>query len=402
MSTFTVRSKDFKEALNKLAPIVGDNSQNLNDNCIFLENHPNNILAINVTNVNEFGTIDIVCSGNDFSNNGSNAFPIADFKRFKSIIDTIPDTDDVIVEGTPKGNLTIDYGTRCGKPITVTAMTSQFLSKPGMVNCDNITLETNILKDALQEAASIVQHDDVTIASCMFVTIAGNDVKMISFDNSFGRVYKSESQTKYNNSKVQFLLRVKKLNKIFKMFNNADDIEINITKDFIEILQGTKTNASALDDIRYYIRRINVAFPTAFDQLFDVKSIEWATLNVDDTLNSLKRSLAIEDNDLTTEIVTVNIKGSDVTIHKNSQYGDMTDTISSSTPVSVEVTDQFKAKTLLEIVNNFKKDNISTFTIGKPILNVSTTNSNGHFLLSQDGFNSPSQFVLLGQGKTTP
>jgi hypothetical protein len=225
---------------------------------------------------------------------------------------------------------------------------------------------------------------------------------MISFDNSFGRVYKSESQTKYNNSKVQFLLRVKKLNKIFKMFNNADDIEINITKDFIEILQGTKTNASALDDIRYYIRRINVAFPTAFDQLFDVKSIEWATLNVDDTLNSLKRSLAIEDNDLTTEIVTVNIKGSDVTIHKNSQYGDMTDTISSSTPVSVEVTDQFKAKTLLEIVNNFKKDNISTFTIGKPILNVSTTNSNGHFLLSQDGFNSPSQFVLLGQGKTTP
>ena len=123
-------------------------------------------------------------------------------------------------------------------------------------------------------------------------------------------------------------------------------------------------------------------------------------MNVDDVLNSLKRVIAIQDNDLTTEAVTLEIKGSEATFYKNSQYGDITDTIYSSTNVSDDFSDQFKADTLLEIINNFKKNNISTFTIGKP-KKTKSSSTNNHYLLSQDEFNSPATFVLLGQGPTT-
>ena len=402
MSTFTVKEETLKEILSKLAPVVGDNSQNLNDNCVSIVVLDNNQIALSATNVNEYATIVADCVANDYDPNGRNEFSLVDFKRFKSIIDTVPGNDDVIITESGNGNINVDYGSRVGtKPIVVTAINTPFLQSPNTTYVDTVTVEMKILQESLKEATSIVQKDDVTVDACMHLQFDGYDIKMMAFDSKNGRVYRSMTKTGTgSNNNVGILLQCKKVAKAMKMFDNAVDVKINISNDFINITQKTASGSSDITEINYWIRRINVLFPSAFDQLFDVKSIQWATLNVDDVLNSLKRVIAIQDNDLTTEAVTLEIKGSEATFYKNSQYGDITDTIYSSTNVSDDFSDQFKADTLLEIINNFKKNNISTFTIGKP-KKTKSSSTNNHYLLSQDEFNSPATFVLLGQGPTT-
>ena len=144
MFNIQIAKKDLAEALSYVESTVGNNSQNLGDDCVSVTDLGTNILEIYTTNSVEFSKIQVILTSGSVGK--IERMPYVNFKRFKAMIDSIPDNEYVMIKATVN-DIEINYGTR-KKPLKLAGSTNGIIPLP-QVSGSQIVINKKILETAI-------------------------------------------------------------------------------------------------------------------------------------------------------------------------------------------------------------------------------------------------------------
>lgn len=395
MFNIQVSQKDLAKALSYVESTVGNNSQNLGDDCVSITDLGTNKIEIYTTNSIEFSRVEVVLS------NGSSKkekMPFVNFKRFKTMIDSIPDSEYVSIKSNVN-DIEINYGTR-KKPLKLTGSTNGIVNLPTSF-MNTITINRRIIEKGLNKACSIIKDDTVNpLSNCIRIKTDAFNVEITAIDAKNNRMmlYKDVT-TDSNNGNV--VIEANKFKKAFSMFDSFVDVEFETnTNNTVIKVSGSdmsQNSSSMITSAEYYTRTISGIYPGTVASSFDNVS-EFAIVNKDELKASLMRINAIEDNTIGSGTMDLKIDKDLVSIIKTSQYGIVEDSFNIENTINNPIFDTFKAKPLAEILKNFA-DNASygspnTFCIGK------TTGNMNAYVLKEDSTNNTAMFLILPYGSS--
>ena len=401
-TSFEIPASELKDTLSRLSQTVG-NEQQYNNDCLYMEQQVSGSVKFATTNVSEYTVIENVITNGNMSGN-TFIYPLVNFKRFKSIIDTFDDNVDV--EISDKGNNSLNINPlAAGSPISLNAKFDNFLSVPIPSNAvpEEIDVDNSTLCSIATGAGTIVHSKESTIDACVSIQTDKSGIKAVAFDKDNGRVYYYQNPyNAFNNANV--VIEVDKLSRVMKTFKNDAVINIKVYNN-VTLFEGsrniTNNNSNYIVSSQYYSMQLNNTFPTALTSLFgNLSQVEWAEIESDKMKDSLSRAIAIEDSQIATESINISVNKDDFVISKNSQFGDLKDVIKSSTIVNNNLNCNFKPKALLDIVKSFGTPHLS---FGKGIgIGTSATKSD-HYIITDDPSNSCSYYAIVNyQPSNTP
>lgn len=396
MFNIQIAKKDLAEALSYVESTVGNNSQNLGDDCVSIKDLANNTLEIYTTNGVEFTKVKVILTSG--SSSKIERMPYVNFKRFKSMIDSIPDNEYVAIKATVN-DIEINYGTR-KKPLKLTGSTNGIIPLP-QVTGNTLTINKKIFEQGLSQACSIIKDGNTSaLTNCIRVHTDAFNVEITAIDIKDNRMFIHKAvNTESNNGDV--VIEANKFKKAFKAFTDFNDLEFECGQS-VTVVSGTDpvTPSQMIVGVSYYSRVLAGNYPTNVSTMFN-NVTEYAVVNKDELKSSLTRINAIEDNTIGSGTMDLHIDKDVVNITKTSQYGIVEDSFNLENEISSPIIETFKAKPLAEVLKNFVDNGTygtpNTFEIGK-----SNANGNSNYYVLKETGHTGSMFLLTGFGAASP
>ncbi len=392
MFNIQIAKKDLAEALAYVESTVGNNSQNLGDDCVSLTDLGNNILEIYTTNGIEFSKVNIVLTNG--TSGSVEKMPYVNFKRFKTMIDSIPDSEYVSIKSNVK-DIEINYGTR-KKALKLTGSTNGMIQLPTAINGAILTINKSVIEKGLAGACSIIKDDgNSSLTNCIRIFTNAFDVEITAVDIKNNRMFVHKGNTTESNS-GEVLVEANKLKKAFKLFTGFNDLELECGTSVVRIAGADATNSSQMIvEAEYYARTLAGNYPKNVSAMFN-NVPEYCVMNKDELKASLTRINAIEDNIIGSGTMELSINKNLVNIVKRSQYGTVEDSFNAENEIGYKIKDTFKAKPLAEVLKNFTDNGTygspNTFEMGQSNNNGNSAN---YYILKETG-NTGSMFLVTG------
>ena len=396
MFNIQVLKNDLQTALNAISSTVGDNSQNLGDDCISITDTGHSSIEIYTTNSIEFSKATIILASG--SSNKIETMPYVNFKRFKQMIESVPDGEYINIKANVN-DIEITYGTR-KKPLKLTGSVNGIIPLPTVSGGSTITIGKIMMKEALDQACTIIK-DDVTnaLTNCIRINTNGYDVEITAVDIKYNRMFLYKKQG-YSNNTGSILVEANKLKKAFKLFNDFNDIEFECNNNVIKISGSDPiSNNVTIMEAEYYLRVLSGNYPTNVANMFNNVN-EFAVVNKDELKASLIRIDAIEDNTIGSGTMDFSINKNLVNITKTSQYGVVEDSFNTENEISNPIKETFKAKPFAEVLKNFADNAVygtpNTFEIGQ-----ASINGQGQYYVLKETGSQGSMFLITGFGNNS-
>lgn len=363
MFDITIEQKTLMKALEYLEPTVGKNSNNLGDNCISMQTTGNGSVEMYTTNTVEFTKLEAIVSN---GGNTQDQAPLVDFKRFKSIIASIPANEHVSLKASVN-DLLINFSLK-PTPIQLVGCNNGMLPLPTPAfNAAPMTIPKTLMVDALNCACSIITDNaSAPLYNCIRVATNGMSVEITGLDYSGKRTFAQVGTATNNNGTVEILLEASKFKKSLKIYEDFNELEMYMNNNTV-CINGTdivsqyqqKTNGM-ITDISYYARRINGVYPVNIAQNFLPAPVEFSEINKEELMNAIARAKALEDSS-NQGTIRFEVTGNQVVVALNSAYGNIEDSITAENSVTNQIASVFKYEHLSDIM---KVINTDTFEIG--------------------------------------
>ena len=381
MFNIQVEKEALAEALNDISSTIGANVNGLGDDCISLKDNGNYILDIYTTNTIEFSKISLAIANG--SSGKAEQMPYINFKRFKTMIDSIPDGEYVNIKSSVN-DIEITYGTR-KKPLKLSGATNGMMQLPQFNSQNTISIDRKVISKALNDICSIIKDDsNNVISNCMRIYANGFDVEITAMDTKYSRMYMySTKQSDANIGEV--LVEANKLKKAFKLFERFNSISFE-TNGTITKIYGTDplSNSQMFMTAEYYVRSLSGNFPKNISVMFG-QGVEFSKINKAEIIASISRADAIEDNVIGSGTLELAIKDDMVNIVKTSQYGVVEDSFSAENVINTPIKDMFKAKALIDVVKCMSDQNVQIGRLPNAscyVVKDGSTSSQGSFIIS--------------------
>lgn len=384
-------------ALNAIESTVGNNGQNLGDDCVAITDTGNNSLELYTTNSIEFSRVVIILTSG--SAGKAERMPYVNFKRFKTMIDSIPDKEYITIKATVN-DIELTYGTR-KKPLKLAGSSNGMIPLP-TTNGVEITINKDIIESGLNGACSIIKDDNTSVlTNCIRIDTNNYDVEITAADVKNSRMFLHKCKTTDSNT-GDVLVEANKFKKAFKLFADFKDIVFENGQNIIKISGSDAKPSNTIIEADYFVRALAGNYPKTIANMF-TNVTEYAVVNKDEIKASLLRINAIEDTVIGAGTLDLSIDKDIVNIVKKSQYGTVEDSFNTENEISNPIRDTFKAKSFAEVIKNFT-DNGSygtpnTFEIGK-----SNINANGNYYVLKETGMKDTMFLIAGFNttQTTP
>ena len=384
MFNISIEQKVLMKALEYLEPTVGKNASGLGDNCIAMKTTGNGSIEMYTTNTLEFTKLEAIVAVGGVGTNSIDTAPYVDFKRFKSIIASIPANEVVSLEANVN-DLLINFALK-KVPIRLVGCTNGMIPLPTnqFPTSTQITVPKSVVKTAIDNVSSIIIDSTAApIYNCMRIYTVNTNVEFTALDMTGKRTFCWNTQATNNNPTTDILVEVSKLKKSIKIFEDFNELEFNMDNSVIcingsDMVQYGQKTQGMITGISYYARRINGAFPSNIKTAFDPLPSEFAEINMEELKGSLARVKAIEDQ-TTGGQISFEVSGNTCTITLNSGYGNIEDDITLDNSVSQSFKTIFKYDHLSDIMK----------VVGGDILEVGILP------------NHPANYVIKSKGSST-
>lgn len=394
MFDIQVSKDDLSAALAAIDSTVGDNSQNMGDDCISITDLGNNKIELYTTNSIEFSKVSIIITKG--SNGTQELMPYVNFKRFKKMIDSIPSGEFIFIKALVN-DIEINYGRR-KKPLKLTGSTNGMINLPSVTGTNSISIDSSVLHNCINKVSAIIKDDKtISINNCMRISADNFNVEISAIDSRYSRMFYSKFTNTIMNQGDIFV-EVNKFKNAFKLFANMDTIVFEDNQNLIKIHGEDPDNQiNPLLEAEYYLRKLTGVFPAGIDKIFNgVK--EYATINKDELKASLARIDAIDDVSAGGDM-DITIDKDFVNIVKTSQYGIVEDSFGLENKISTPIKETFKTKAIGDILKCFADNSTyntpNTFEIG-----LNTNGTNKYYILREVG-SSTNMFLVTGSATST-
>ena len=352
MFNISIEQKVLMKALEYLEPTVGKNASGLGDNCIAMRTTGTGSVEMYTTNTLEFTKLEAIVA---VGGNSVDVAPYVDFKRFKSIIASIPANEVVSLEASVN-DLLINFALK-KVPIQLVGCTNGMIPLPTnqFPTSTQITVPKPVVKTAIDCVSSIIIDSTAApIYNCMRIYTVNTNVEFTALDMTGKRTFCWNAQATNNNPTMDVLVEVSKLKKSIKIFEDFNELEFNMDNSVIcingtDMIQYGQKTQGMINGISYYARRINGAFPSNIKAAFDPLPSEFAEINMEELKGSLARVKAIEDQ-TTGGQISFEVSGNTCTVALNSAYGNIEDDITLDNSVSQSFKTTFKYDHLSDIM----------------------------------------------------
>lgn len=349
MFKIQILQDDLAHVLNDIQGTTGD--ANLGCDNVSVTDLGNNIVEIYTTNSIDHARVILACT-KGYAVNQPVQMPYVSFKRFKSIIDSIPKGEFITIEETNNA-IQINYGMR-KKPITLIAASNGIVPIPTKFQNSGIpiTVKKLIVYKAVNLASSIISGSNSisrTIADYMHLDANGFDVEFSAVDVTDNRIFYQKSQTTDNNNGA-IDLPINCLKKTKGMFIGFNDLVFEDFGNIIKISGDDKQQTTNYLSVEFYSRKINGVLPQVSNMF--TGNIEYSTINTKEFMASLERIGAIEDDTVNGNTLSMNITSDNVNIVKTSQYGNIEDNITAENERSEAIVEDFKISPLADMLKS--------------------------------------------------
>lgn len=364
MFNISIEQKVLAKALEYLEPTVGKNALGLGDNCVSMRTTGNGSIEMYTTNTVEFTKLEAIVA---VGGNTQEIAPYVDFKRFKTIIMSIPENEVISLEANVN-DLFINFALK-KTPIKLVGCTNGMIPLPTnqFPSSSMITVPKAFIKQATENVCSIItDSSSAPIYNCMRIYTTAMNVEVTAVDMTGKRTFAQTGTTTNNNPSQDILIEASKLKKSLKLFEDYNEMELYMDANMVRI-DGADIVASycqktqgMISGISYYSRRLNGAFPANIKANFAPMPSEFSEINKEDIANCFTRIKAIEDQ-TSGGIVAFEIDGNNVSVSMSSSYGNIEDTITAENSISKTFRTMFKYENLNDIMKVIGTD---TFEIG--------------------------------------
>ena len=363
MFNISIEQKVLIKALEYLEPTVGKNATGLGDNCLCMQTTGNGSIEMYTTNTLEFTKLEAIVA---VGGNTKDVAPYVDFKRFKTIIGSIPANEVVSLEASVN-DILINFALK-KTPIKLVGCNNGMIPLPTnqFPSSTMVTVPKAFIKQAVDNVCSIVTDSVSTpIYNCMRIFTSGMGVEVTALDMTGKRTFAQSGTATNNNPQQEILLEASKFKKSLKLFEDFNELEFYMDQNMVRVdgtdpvTYGLKTNGM-ITNISYFARRLNGAFPANIKANFNPMPAEFSELSKEEVLNCFMRIKAIEDQ-TNGGTIGFEIDGANAIITMNSAYGNVEDSIAAENSVSRTFKTQFKYENLSDIMKVIGTD---TFEIG--------------------------------------
>ena len=228
MFNISIEQKVLMKALEYLEPTVGKNASGLGDNCIAMRTTGTGSVEMYTTNTLEFTKLEAIVA---VGGNSVDVAPYVDFKRFKSIIASIPANEVVSLEASVN-DLLINFALK-KVPIQLVGCTNGMIPLPTnqFPTSTQITVPKPVVKTAIDWVSSIIIDSTAApIYNCMRIYTVNTNVEFTALDMTGKRTFCWNAQATNNNPTMDVLVEVSKLKKSIKIF---EDFNISGSDEFV-------------------------------------------------------------------------------------------------------------------------------------------------------------------------
>lgn len=360
MFEISIEQPVLAEALNCLEGTVGKTSgqANVGQNCLAMMTNGTGAMQMYTTNTIEFCKVDAIVS---MGGNTTERAPVVDFKRFASIIRSIP-ANEIISIKQQVNDLLINFSLK-KTPIKLVGDTNGMLPLPNNAFPNSgIQIPITLVNDALASVCSIVTETVSTpIYNCMRIYADGANVEITALDMTNKRTFVMSGLANTTNPTTDVLVEAEKLRKNMKLFTNFNELTFYMDSNMIRIDGSDPKNNAAqkangmLSDCSYFCRRLTGAFPNNIKASYAKLPGEFCEMNKSELLASLQRVKAIEDN-MSGGTIGFEVNGSDILITTNSSYGSLEDDIKAENTIQKSFKAHFKHAMLSDIIKVVDED----------------------------------------------
>jgi hypothetical protein len=361
MFDISIEQRDLMKALEYLEPTVGKNANNLGDNCLSMRTTGNGSIEMYTTNTVEFTKLEAIVA---MGGNTQDLAPYVDFKRFKTIISSIPENEVVSLKANVN-DLFINFALK-KTPIKLVGCVNGMMSLPTnqFPSATMVTVPKAFIDQATNNVCSIITDNTSTpIYNCMRIYTAGMNVEVTALDVTNKRTFAQSGAATGNNPTQEILVEANKFKKSLKIFEDYNELEFNMDANMICVtatdmipyswMQKTK---GMITNITYWSRRLSGVFPTNIRASFNPPPTEFSEISKEELLNCFTRIKAIEDKTVNNGIIDFEINGNNAIISMNSAYGDIEDCITTENSVSKSFKTSLKYESLSTIMKTFESD----------------------------------------------
>ena len=379
MFEVTVLQKHLMDALNILAPTVGNNSQNLGDNCLSIEATNAGSVIMYTTNTIEFSRLELIVGS---SNNQAGMAPYVDFKRFMNLVKTIPETEHITIKQDGTNDITLEFQLK-KQPIKLTGCNNGMIPLPSNQQYQpQVEVPYDFLKEALDGATSIIKDSESTpIYNCVRIYTDGPTIEVSGLDAATRRMFMAEGTATNHNPTCQTLVEASKLAKSLKLFTDYQEVVFESSGAVVHVSGGTQKTGAAqkmghISNVEYYTRLISGVYPPNIAQPIRAGSHEYVEINRDDLMAAIARAKALEDTSIGQRTIQFDVIGSKVKVVLSSAFGSLEDEFNAISAVKKQIHSIFKYEYLSDIIKTITTD---TVEIG------SLPGYNGHYIVKPAG-----------------
>ncbi len=356
MFDVTVEQPMLYKALEYLEPTVGKNAHGLNDHCLYMQTTTAGSMEMYTTNSVEYTALELIVG--TASTGVSNA-PCVDFKRFKTIIGSIPvgcmvkivaNVDDLIISfGTP------------AKKIKLVGCNGNMIPLPNsnFTVDDNVSIPKDALSQALTKVCAIVSDNETNpIYNCMRIATDDLDIEFTALDIACKRTFVSKAKATGSNKGQVVLLEASKMKRSLKLFEDYNEIVVAMNGNLIlvqaddPVAQLSMKTKGMITNIRYYCRRLSGNFPSNIAKNFTPAPQEFMEVSTNEFLNCCRRVKAIEDK-TSGGIIHVKTQGEDLNVSMKTTQGFVNEDVITIHNPAVSFDTNFKYTNLTDIVKSF-------------------------------------------------
>lgn len=361
MFNISIEQKVLMKALEYLEPTVGKNATGLGDNCISMTTTGNGSVEMYTTNTLEFIKLEAIVA---VGGNTQDVAPYVDFKRFKTIISSIPANEIVSLEANIN-DILINFSLK-KTPIKLVGCTNGMIPLPNnqFPTANIVTVPKNFIMQATNNVCSVVTDNVATpIYNCMRIFTSNMGVEITALDMTNKRTFAQSGNATGNNPQQEILIEASKFKKSLKLFEDYNELEFYMDQNMIRVdgidpvSQYYQKTAGMITNVSYFARRLSGAFPTNIKASFTPMPVEFAEISKEELQNCFTRIKAIEDQ-TSGGIIGFEIDGNNAIISLNSAYGNVEDNITIENTISRTFKTLFKYENLNDIMKVISTDTI--------------------------------------------
>lgn len=362
MFDISIEQKVLMKALDYLEPTVGKNATGLGDNCICMKTTGTGSVEMYTTNTVEVTKLEAIISAGGATKDTA---PYVDFKRFKTIISSIPDNEVVSIKANVN-DLLINFALK-KTPIKLVGCNNGMIPLPTNNFTDTIIVPKNFVSNAVNNVCSIITDSSSTpIYNCMRIFTSNMGVEVTALDMADKRTFVQSGTATNNNPQQDVLLEASKLKKSLKLFEDYNELKLSMDNTTVCIMGDDPVSNYAqktkgmITDITYFARRLTGAFPANIKANFNPMPVEFVEINKEEILNCFTRIKAIEDK-TSNGIIGFEVNNNNCILTFNSSYGNVEDNIATENNVTRTFKTMFKYESISDIMKVIGTD---TFEIG--------------------------------------